>query len=73
MRSNEHPPPHFHVFYGEFSASIEIESLILGKGDLPPRIRRMVVAWAQLRQNELRIAWRQIQSGQMPDKIAPPD
>ncbi len=73
MRANDHPPPHFHVFYGEHSASMEIGTGAVMKGWLPPRIRRMVEAWAAMRQNELRFAWQQLSAGHTPDKIAPPN
>ena len=45
MRLNEHPPPHFHVFHGEYNASVTLGSLMLTKGWLPPRIRRLVFEW----------------------------
>ena len=35
MLFNEHNPPHFHVEYGEYKASISINDLALVKGDLP--------------------------------------
>ncbi len=73
MRLNEHPPPHFHVFYGEFTASISIGSLRMTKGWLPPRIRRLVIEWATVREPELNLAWNQINRGETPDKIAPLD
>lgn len=73
MRLNEHPPPHFHVFYGEFNASITLGSLMLTKGRLPPRIRRLVVEWAMLREQELNDAWDRISRGENPGKIAPLD
>lgn len=73
MRLNEHPPPHFHVFYGEHTASVTIGSSAVTKGWLPPRIIRLVVEWAVLRESELIYAWDQINRGETPDKIAPLD
>ncbi len=73
MRLNEHPPPHFHVFYGEFTASISVGSLQITKGWLPPRIRRSVIAWAIVRESELNLAWNQINRGETPDQIEPLD
>ncbi len=73
MRLNEHPPPHFHVFYGEFSAAFELGSLEMTKGWLPSRIRRLVIDWATARDFELAVAWERISRGENPGKIAPLD
>ncbi|MDQ3725978.1 MAG: DUF4160 domain-containing protein [Actinomycetota bacterium] len=49
--------PHFHASYGEAEASIDIESLRIIAGDLPPRIRRLVSKWGAAHQFELRDNW----------------
>jgi hypothetical protein len=49
--------PHFHARYGESEASIDIESLAVIAGDLPPRIRRLVSKWAMAHQAELQDNW----------------
>jgi len=38
MYFNDHNPPHFHVDYGEYEASIKINNLGMLDGDLPARI-----------------------------------
>ena len=38
--------PHFHATYGDDEASVDIESLEIIAGELPPRARRLVVEWA---------------------------
>ena len=43
----EHNPPHVHVKYGEYQASVEIKSLNV-KGKLPPRALKMVREWSFL-------------------------
>lgn len=35
---NDHPPPHFHVRYGEQKALIEIATLRMLEGKLSPRL-----------------------------------
>ena len=47
MFYKEHGVAHFHAVYGEYEASIEVES---GKvhGELPPRALRLVLEWAAL-------------------------
>jgi hypothetical protein len=51
--SNDHNPPHFHVYYANYKAMIEISSLKIIKGDLPNKQYHRVVEWASLRQKEL--------------------
>jgi hypothetical protein len=55
--SRRDPPPgrpHFHATYGDDEASIDIESLAVIAGELPPRARRLVAEWARGNQGELR-------------------
>jgi len=33
----DHPPPHFHVVYGEFNALFDIKTLSMIEGDIPRR------------------------------------
>ena len=47
MYYRDHSPPHFHAKYGEFRASISIESLQILEGDLPSRVLSLVVEWAE--------------------------
>ena len=34
---NDHGPPHFHAEYGEYEVLVEIETLAVYRGSLPPR------------------------------------
>lgn len=58
MNYRDHPPPHFHVRYGEEKALIAIETLILLRGRLSPRVFGMVMEWATLHRVELLENWR---------------
>ena len=49
--------PHFHASSGGAEASIDIESLAVIAGELPPRARRLVAEWAAAHQVELRENW----------------
>jgi len=49
--------PHFHARYGESEASVDIESLSVIAGELPPRARKLVAEWARAHQAELRANW----------------
>jgi hypothetical protein len=70
MFYKEHGVPHFHAVYGEYEASIEVES---GKvhGELPPRALRLVLEWAALHKAELLDDWQLARQGQPLKTIAP--
>jgi Domain of unknown function (DUF4160) len=40
MFFNGHQPPHFHARYSEFEATVEITTLEILEGQLPPRLCR---------------------------------
>lgn len=42
FQRKEHNPPHFHVIYGEYTGEIEIKSLKMLEGDLPPKALELV-------------------------------
>ena len=67
----DHLPPHFHAEYVEEEALLNIETLALIAGNLPPRAMGMVVEWASLHRDELRVAWARAKNLQAPGKIAP--
>jgi hypothetical protein len=58
MYYDDHAPPHFHAYYGEFAAVIEIESLGLRDGRLPKRAMAMVLEWAAEHREELLKNWK---------------
>ena len=57
MFYRDHNPPHFHAFYGDFEALIDIEKNELISGQLPPRVLGLVTEWAALHQKELMENW----------------
>lgn len=67
----DHTPPHFHVRYQGWKASIRINDFGLEDGDLPPKQFGRVVEWAKLHQKELAEAWRLTRKGQPVEKIEP--
>lgn len=67
----EHSPPHFHAQYGEFKASIAIDSLEVVDGKLPRRALELVMDWAELNRAKLLENWDLCQRHQQPQKIEP--
>jgi Domain of unknown function (DUF4160) len=63
--------PHFHATYGGDEASIDIESLAVLAGDLPPRAKRLVSEWARAHQVELRENWARARNHQPLEPIEP--
>lgn len=71
MYFDEHPPPHFHAEYGEFEVLIDINTLAVFAGKLPPRALGLVMEWAASHQDELKVNWQKVENLQSLDKIAP--
>jgi len=67
----DHPPPHFHALYGEYTAVIDIQSLALIEGHIPPRALGLVIEWASIHRDELIEGFSLAQQMQKPPKIAP--
>ena len=57
MYFDDHPPPHFHAYYGGQAAKISIETLTVIEGDLPRRALALVQEWATEHRAELMDDW----------------
>jgi len=71
MFFNEHAPPHFHVEYAEYKASVNIQTLEVIEGKLSRRAQELVLDWAELHQKELLEDWELCRQHQEPKKIEP--
>lgn len=58
MYYKDHNPPHFHVRYNNFKASVGIEDLVVLQGKLPPKVLGLVVEWASIHKGELLEDWK---------------
>jgi hypothetical protein len=70
MLYSEHNPPHFHVRYGEYRASITIKEGIVD-GKLPRRALNLVFEWLDLHRDELMDNWNNIENRNSIVKIEP--
>jgi hypothetical protein len=68
---SEHLPPHFHVYYNEFKASVDIRTCEIIEGRLPRKQEKLALAWAELHQEELMADWQLVMNGEEPFKIQP--
>jgi len=71
MFVKDHPPPHFHVRYGEYHARVAIDTGDVLDGRLPPRVERLVRQWAELHRGELGDNWARIERSLPPNRIEP--
>jgi hypothetical protein len=70
---SDHPPPHIHVYYAEHQASISIETLEILTGQLPRRVKVLVLEWTMQHRDDLRAAWAAAQRREPPGQIGPLD
>lgn len=70
-RGARHRQPHFHAYFGEWTATIAIDSLANLGGALPAPQRRLVDAWAEIHRAELLENWTLLNSGRPGFKIEP--
>lgn len=57
MFFGDHPPPHFHAEYSGHSVVVDIDSVTVISGSLPPRAMGLVAEWALLHKDELKEMW----------------
>ena len=62
----EHGVPHFHAIYGECVGVFNLSTLNMMEGDLPPRAKRLVLAWARRYRKELTEMWKRQDYVQLP-------
>ena len=60
MHYDDHPPPHLHVQYGDDSATMDIETMRITDGYLPPRVLGLVTEWGVRHRARLRDNFRQV-------------
>lgn len=71
MYYDDHNPPHFHAYYGDYEAIIAIGTLEIMEGSLPRRARMLTVEWALEHRDELLEDWRLAEQHRPLNKIKP--
>ena len=71
MFFDDHGPPHFHARHADGSAKVRIDTVEVIDSSLPRRQLRLVLAWAELHQDELIENWRLARAGQSLREIEP--
>ena len=67
----EHNPPHFHIYYNEYKASIDLKNGEILEGELPAKQKKLVLAWIELHSEELMANWNLVMNGENLYKIQP--
>jgi len=67
----DHSPPHFHAEYGGHGAVIDIETLAIISGQLPPRAINLIKEWGSLHRSDLIRDWQKAEQLNPLDQIAP--
>jgi hypothetical protein len=71
MFFEDHQPPHFHVDYAEHAAVMDIYTLAIVRGSVPPRQARLVRRWAAMHRAELIANWERARGDGQLAPIAP--
>ena len=71
MYFEDHVPPDFHAYYAEHEAVVNIHTMAVIAGRLPPRASGLVIEWALLHQDELQAVWERARNLEPLGKIAP--
>ena len=70
MFADDHNPPHFHIRYGNYKATITIDKGIV-TGQMPRNALNHVFRWLDLHRDELMENWKRLQNGEQAEKINP--
>ena len=68
--TDRHHLPHIHVQYAEYRCSVDFDGNILS-GTIPNKQKKLIVAWIELRKEELITLWNMLQSGNSVNRDAP--
>ena len=67
----DHNPPHFHAYYQDYKAIINIQSCEISEGKFPSKQSKLVLAWTEIHKEELLADWKLASNGELPFPIEP--
>lgn len=68
---SEHNPPHFHAYFQDYKAIIDINSCEVIDSSLPKKQQKLVLAWAEIHKDELLANWSLAMNSELPFNIEP--
>ncbi len=66
----EHPPPHVHIKYNEFEASMDLKTGLLLNGSLPPRVLKLSRKWLKQNGSAALREWERMERGETPRPLS---
>ena len=72
MYNSEHNPPHFHIRYNDYRATMDINTGEIN-GNLPRRVLNLVYEWFDQHNDELKENWLRMEKGEEIINIKPLD
>ena len=72
MYNSEHNPPHFHIRYNDYRATMDINTGEIN-GNLPRRVLNLVYEWYDEHKSELKENWLRMEKGEEIINIKPLD
>ncbi len=60
--TNDHPPWHFHGRYPQQKAKFSLDDLSILGGQIPRRVRSLVIEWASEHMDDPRRTWQRAQA-----------
>ena len=70
MLYDDHRPPHFHAEYGDYRATVDINSGVV-EGRFPRRALKALLEWYELHRDELLTDWQLAERHQPLNRIPP--
>ncbi|MFP4528559.1 MAG: DUF4160 domain-containing protein [Candidatus Kapaibacterium sp.] len=67
----EHNPPHFHAYYQNTRATVDINTCEIIESDMSGKHNKLITAWSELRKDELLANWQLVMNGENPFNIEP--
>ena len=70
MYYDDHNPPHFHAFYGDYKAIFNFDGEII-EGTMPSNKKKLIIAWTLIHKDELKANWQLAKNSEIPYNINP--
>ena len=71
MYFNDLMPPHFHAIYNDLEGVFELSTFEMLEGNLPARVKGLVIEWATLHKQDLQDNWNSLANTGEYKKIDP--
>ena len=70
MYYDDHNPPHFHAFYGDYKAIFDFDGEMID-GTMPNNKKKLIIAWTLIHRDELNANWQLAKNSEILYNINP--